>query len=150
MNIFISTWVLLVAGLVFALPMIHMRVKETTEEADELCVLYPYPSWPLIFSASCPGHCSTLRHRPSLPLPRAMAPALHHPLPHLSSPSAAYVWLSTITLYLICRPPAPAFFNPSSALSSPVALADPMSLSHTSAHISYRRDEEKTQHGQHA
>ena len=39
MNIFISTWVLLVAGLVFALPMIHMRVKETTDEADELCVL---------------------------------------------------------------------------------------------------------------
>ncbi|KAI0717507.1 MFS general substrate transporter [Cerioporus squamosus] len=40
MNIFISTWVLLVAGLIFALPMIHMRVKETTEEADEtLCVL---------------------------------------------------------------------------------------------------------------
>ena len=35
MNIFISTWVLLVAGLVFALPMIHMRVKETTEESDE-------------------------------------------------------------------------------------------------------------------
>ena len=60
------------------------------------------------------------------------------------------VWLSTITLYLICRPPAPAFFNPSSALSSPVALADPMSLSHTSAHINYRRDEEKTQHGEHA
>ncbi|KAI0369867.1 MFS general substrate transporter [Pilatotrama ljubarskyi] len=35
MNIFISTWVLLVAGLVFALPMIHMRVKDTTEDADE-------------------------------------------------------------------------------------------------------------------
>ncbi|KAI0761154.1 MFS general substrate transporter [Trametes elegans] len=35
MNIFISTWVLLVVGLVFALPMIHMRVKETTDEADE-------------------------------------------------------------------------------------------------------------------
>ncbi|TFK89271.1 MFS general substrate transporter [Polyporus arcularius HHB13444] len=35
MNIFISTWVLLVAGLIFALPMIHMRVKETTEETDE-------------------------------------------------------------------------------------------------------------------
>ena len=42
MNIFISTWVLLVAGLVFALPMIHMRVKETTEESDEiLCVCIP-------------------------------------------------------------------------------------------------------------
>lgn len=35
MNIFISTWVLLVAGLLFALPMIHMRVKNHTEE-DEL------------------------------------------------------------------------------------------------------------------
>ncbi|KAF4623042.1 hypothetical protein D9613_001553 [Agrocybe pediades] len=36
MNIFISTWVLLVVGLVFALPMIHIRVKETTEISDEL------------------------------------------------------------------------------------------------------------------
>lgn len=35
MNIFISTWVLLVAGLVFALPMIHMRVKDTTDEIDD-------------------------------------------------------------------------------------------------------------------
>ncbi|KAI1790501.1 MFS general substrate transporter [Ganoderma leucocontextum] len=35
MNIFISTWVLLVAGLIFALPMIHMRVKDTTDDADE-------------------------------------------------------------------------------------------------------------------
>ncbi|OJT12892.1 UNC93-like protein [Trametes pubescens] len=35
MNIFISTWVLLVAGLVFALPMIHMRVKDTTDEFDD-------------------------------------------------------------------------------------------------------------------
>lgn len=35
MNMFISTWVLLVAGLIFALPMIHMRVKDTTEYADE-------------------------------------------------------------------------------------------------------------------
>lgn len=38
MNIFISTWVLLVAGLVFALPMIHMRVKDTTDEANDMCV----------------------------------------------------------------------------------------------------------------
>ncbi|KAI0344169.1 MFS general substrate transporter [Trametopsis cervina] len=37
MNIFISTWALLVGGLVFALPMIHMRVKDHTDEAqDEL------------------------------------------------------------------------------------------------------------------
>lgn len=38
MNIFISTWVLLVAGLIFALPMIYMRVTDTTEE-DELYAL---------------------------------------------------------------------------------------------------------------
>lgn len=35
MNVFISTWALLVAGLVFALPMIHLRVKEHTDIADE-------------------------------------------------------------------------------------------------------------------
>lgn len=36
MSIFISTWVLLVAGLLFALPMIHMRVEDHTEEEDDL------------------------------------------------------------------------------------------------------------------
>ncbi|KAF5355793.1 hypothetical protein D9756_004299 [Leucocoprinus leucothites] len=36
MNIFLSTWVLLIAGLVFALPMIHWRVKDQTEGEDEL------------------------------------------------------------------------------------------------------------------
>ncbi|EIM91984.1 MFS general substrate transporter [Stereum hirsutum FP-91666 SS1] len=35
MNIFISTWALLVAGLLFALPMIYLRVKNHTELADE-------------------------------------------------------------------------------------------------------------------
>jgi len=35
MNIFISTWVLLVVGLLFALPMLYLRVKETTDIADE-------------------------------------------------------------------------------------------------------------------
>ncbi|KAF9552988.1 MFS general substrate transporter [Agrocybe pediades] len=35
MNLFLSTWVLLASGLVFALPMIHLRVKETTDLADE-------------------------------------------------------------------------------------------------------------------
>ncbi|KAG8709644.1 hypothetical protein FRC08_018203 [Ceratobasidium sp. 394] len=35
MNIFISTWALLAAGLVFALPMLHFRVKEHTELTDE-------------------------------------------------------------------------------------------------------------------
>ncbi|KAI0075901.1 MFS general substrate transporter [Panus rudis PR-1116 ss-1] len=34
MSIFISTWVLLVAGLIFALPMIHMRVKDYTDMDD--------------------------------------------------------------------------------------------------------------------
>ncbi|THU79894.1 MFS general substrate transporter [Dendrothele bispora CBS 962.96] len=35
MNMFLSTWILLVAGLVFALPMIYLRVKDHTEAADE-------------------------------------------------------------------------------------------------------------------
>lgn len=35
MNIFISTWVLLIAGLLFALPMVHLRVKDHTDQADE-------------------------------------------------------------------------------------------------------------------
>jgi len=35
MNMFVSTWVLLVAGLVFALPMLYLRVKEHTDLADE-------------------------------------------------------------------------------------------------------------------
>ncbi|KAI0344178.1 MFS general substrate transporter [Trametopsis cervina] len=37
LNMFISTWVLLVAGLVFALPMIHTRVRNhTDEDRDDL------------------------------------------------------------------------------------------------------------------
>jgi hypothetical protein len=35
MNLFISTWVILVAGLVFAFPMIYARVKDHTELEDE-------------------------------------------------------------------------------------------------------------------
>lgn len=35
MNIFVSTWVLLVAGLVFALPMLYLRVKNHTELEQE-------------------------------------------------------------------------------------------------------------------
>ncbi|CAE6479426.1 unnamed protein product [Rhizoctonia solani] len=35
MNIFVSTWALLAAGLVIALPMLHFRVKDHTELADE-------------------------------------------------------------------------------------------------------------------
>jgi len=38
MNVFISTWVLLGAGLVFAFPMICMRVKEHTDISDETLV----------------------------------------------------------------------------------------------------------------
>ncbi|KAH8101515.1 MFS general substrate transporter [Cristinia sonorae] len=37
MHMFVSTWVLLVAGLVFSLPMIHMRVHDTSEyDLDEM------------------------------------------------------------------------------------------------------------------
>ncbi|KAJ7638519.1 MFS general substrate transporter [Roridomyces roridus] len=36
MNVFASTWALSVAGLLFALPMIHLRVKEHTELSDEV------------------------------------------------------------------------------------------------------------------
>ncbi|CCM06482.1 uncharacterized protein FIBRA_08751 [Fibroporia radiculosa] len=36
LNIFISTWVLLVAGLLSALPMIYTRVKEHTDASDEI------------------------------------------------------------------------------------------------------------------
>ncbi|KAF9526416.1 major facilitator superfamily domain-containing protein [Crepidotus variabilis] len=35
MTIFLSTWILMVVGLLFALPMIHLRVKDTTDLADE-------------------------------------------------------------------------------------------------------------------
>lgn len=34
-NIFISTWVLLVAGILFALPMVYYRVKDHTDPEDE-------------------------------------------------------------------------------------------------------------------
>jgi hypothetical protein len=41
MNIFISTWCLLVAGLSLAAPMIHLRVKDHTDLDDEtLWVLF--------------------------------------------------------------------------------------------------------------
>jgi len=35
LNLFISTWVLLVAGLIFALPMMYLRIKNTTDLEDE-------------------------------------------------------------------------------------------------------------------
>ncbi|KAI0935594.1 hypothetical protein AcV5_003976 [Taiwanofungus camphoratus] len=45
MNIFISTWVLLVAGLMLALPMIHWRVKDHTDASDEIDdILYVTPA----------------------------------------------------------------------------------------------------------
>jgi len=34
MNLFLSTWALLVAGLVFSLPMIHLRVRDHTDHTD--------------------------------------------------------------------------------------------------------------------
>lgn len=40
MNIFISTWVLLVAGLVFVLPMLYLRVKNHTDLEDEILYVY--------------------------------------------------------------------------------------------------------------
>jgi len=41
MNIFISTWVILVSGLVFALPMIYLRVTNTTDPEDETLFVIP-------------------------------------------------------------------------------------------------------------
>ena len=35
-NVFLSTWALLAAGLVFAFPMIYLRVKDSTEYQDEV------------------------------------------------------------------------------------------------------------------
>lgn len=35
MNLFLSTWVLLAAGLVFALPVIHMRVTNHTDPTND-------------------------------------------------------------------------------------------------------------------
>ena len=35
MDMFISTWIILVAGLVFAIPMIYLRVKDHTKLEDE-------------------------------------------------------------------------------------------------------------------
>ena len=35
MNIFLSTWVLTVAGMVFALPMVYYRVKDFTDERQD-------------------------------------------------------------------------------------------------------------------
>jgi hypothetical protein len=35
MNIFLSTWCLVVAGLVFSFPMIYLRIRDTTVLEDE-------------------------------------------------------------------------------------------------------------------
>ena len=40
MNMLISTWALLAAGLVFAFPMIYSRVKNHTELEDETLYVY--------------------------------------------------------------------------------------------------------------
>ncbi len=42
MNIFISTWVLLVSGLVFALPMLILRVKNHTDLEDEVMYVFEF------------------------------------------------------------------------------------------------------------
>lgn len=56
MNMFLSTWTLLVAGLIFALPMIHLRVKNHTELADE--TLFVYATYFAVFLLT---HISSLR-----------------------------------------------------------------------------------------
>jgi len=38
MNMFLSTWVLLVAGLIFALPVMQIRIKNRTDPADDAMV----------------------------------------------------------------------------------------------------------------
>ncbi|CAE6483245.1 unnamed protein product [Rhizoctonia solani] len=49
MNIFVSTWALLAAGLVIALPMLHFRVKDHTDLADETLYMNIFVStWALL------------------------------------------------------------------------------------------------------
>jgi hypothetical protein len=58
MNIFLSTWTLLVAGLIFALPMIHLRVKNHTDLEDEtLYVNIHFASFAL-YNYPCAWTCS--------------------------------------------------------------------------------------------
>lgn len=63
-NLFASTWALLAAGLVFALPMIYLRVKDHTDIADEtMCVLF------VSFTTSIETkflQCTHGRHRESI------------------------------------------------------------------------------------
>ncbi len=42
MNIFISTWTLLAVGLLLALPMIYIRVKDHTELVEETMYVHAY------------------------------------------------------------------------------------------------------------
>ena len=37
---FLSTWVLLVAGLIFALPVMQVRIKNRTDPADDTMCVY--------------------------------------------------------------------------------------------------------------
>lgn len=56
MNIFVSTWALLVGGLVTTLPMIYLRVKEHTEEHEEISnILYvhvPYDAGLILMTSA--------------------------------------------------------------------------------------------------
>ena len=42
MSIFASTWALLVAGLIFALPMLYFRVRNTTTLEEDFLYIHPY------------------------------------------------------------------------------------------------------------
>lgn len=48
MDMLISTWVLCAAGIVCALPMIHYRIKDHTDQDDTELFVSP-------FSSMCPG-----------------------------------------------------------------------------------------------
>jgi len=65
MNIFISTWVLLIAGLVFALPMIYIRVKDTTDINDE--TLYASSTIYDFILTELLGYAWTIVERSTLP-----------------------------------------------------------------------------------
>lgn len=56
MNIFLSTWCLVVAGLVFCFPMIYLRIRDTTVLEDEglyVTLLPPCVCLRLLICAMC-------------------------------------------------------------------------------------------------
>lgn len=58
MNIFVSTWALLVGGLVTTLPMIYLRVKEHTEEHEEISnILYVHVTYSVRPSLTMSPQC---------------------------------------------------------------------------------------------